>query len=156
MPLQKHHHIFDGFLFLPRRNNQRHFFGADTGHFLQSLWGAIKHRQSVHIKMRHDALCRFGANAFNQPTAQIFANAGGRGGQHRAIVLHHKLPAVLVVVLPEAGKFKRLAHVHPGQRAHNRAEGAVGVLLAALIRQQLGDGVARLLALEGNALDDAG
>ncbi len=147
--LQEDHHLADLALLVPGGLDLADPLGADAQHLVQPLRRFVDHGQGISAELAHDAFGRHRANALDQPAAQVFLDARGRGRQHRGVALDLELPAVLAVDRPLPLQAHVLAHLHAEHVADHRR------LVVLAVRDQAGDGVAVLLVVKGDALDGA-
>ena len=118
-------------------------------HLVQSIRLLVDDLQGVRAELAHDALGRHRPDPLDQPTAQVFLDARGGGGQHGCVALDLELAAMLSVHGPVPLQPHVLADADP----QHVPDGSDFVVLA--VGNQFGDGVAGLFVVEGQALDDA-
>ena len=154
--LQKDHHLLDRFLLDPGGVDHRHSFLADPAHFGQPLRMAVNNIERFGAKMGDDALGSHRAYALDQATAQILLDAGYGRGQYRTHPGYGKLFAILRMHLPVAAQFHGLPNIDANHGAHDRRLFLpMGQMRRGPLRRQLGDGIAILFVMVGDAFDYA-
>jgi hypothetical protein len=146
--LEEDHHLLDRLLLLPRRADQLRPLRAEPGHLDQPLRSRLDDLQRLQAEVLHDPLGDPRADALDQAGAQVAPDALHGGRQHRRVVLHGELAAVLRVRAPAALHPQRLPHLRAQQRADD------GEQLAAASGVDAGDRVAVFLVGVGDALED--
>ena len=82
---------------------------TDTGDLPQPLGRVVKHVRRGHAEVRDDAPRDGGADAGDEPAAEVALQAGQAGGHHRPHLDDLELPAVARAVHPVAEQLHRLA-----------------------------------------------
>jgi hypothetical protein len=101
-PLEEDHDVLDGLLLLPGLLDHGRPGGAEAGHAAQPPRVLLEHPQGVDAELVDDALGHLGADAPDQPGAQVAADALDGGGQHRPVAAHLELTPVQRMVPPAA------------------------------------------------------
>ncbi len=157
--LEKEHHFLDGPLLFPGLGDHPRALASHVGHFDQTARRLLDDVERLDAKLLDDALGRGRPHALDQPATQILLNPGHGRRQHRTHLFDRELLAVLGVNGPAPAQLHALAHVDAGHVADDgdllgAAPSAAG-MVDALFRRQLGNGVAVLFIVVGDALDHA-
>ena len=152
--LQKKHDFFDCALLGPSALDGFGAPASDTRHFDQPLRRLLDHIQRVNAKVSDDAPRRFGADAADQPAAQILFHARDRGGQHFNHLFDGELPAIVGVHRPASTQFDAGPHMH-AQHVADDGDLTFGRRRATLRKfgQELGHRIAVLFIVIGDAFD---
>src|SRR6266536_3549531 len=123
--LAKDHHLFDSLLLLPRPLDERGALGAEPGHLVQTLRRLLQDAERVHSKVVDDPLRHPGADALDQPGAEVAADALDGGREHGGVAVHLELAAVHSVVPPAPFHAQVLTWLRAGQWADHGEQVAV-------------------------------
>ena len=146
---QKHHHLFDLFLFRPTFLNNLDAFAAHAVHLIQTRNIVLDDVERVESEIIYDAFCGDGPDAFDESTAEIFANAFNRRGELNRKFFDFKLASVRGMIRPNTLQRERFAHT----RVHQISNHGDGVRFS--FGNEPRDGVAVFFIVKRDALDDA-
>ena len=88
MAAQKQHHFLDRFLCCPGPLDHAGAPFANAGHFNEASAGLFNDFQRLQAEVLHDAFGSDRADAFDEPTAQVFLQAG-EGGWFGLLCMEH-------------------------------------------------------------------
>ncbi len=147
--LQEHHHLAHLALAGPRLADRSRARRADAGDLADAARVAVEHLERGDPEPLDDAPRELGADALDQPRAEVAANAVQRRGRDLGVARHPKLGAEAHGVLEAADHAQRRTDRHARQAADD------GDHLAARARLQACDGEVAFAAGEDDALDGA-
>ena len=150
MGVQEDHDVAHGFLLLPALANLGDALLADALDFLEKRRTFVDHLQRAFAEGADDFVGEEGTDTFDESGGkELFDTLGRVGGRG----LHHlgtKLPAMLRIVAPGAGRFEIL----PGHDARHLADDRDQVLLPFDLNAQHREPVFRVV--KGDTFHDAG
>ena len=117
MPLQKHHNLFDVFLFLPAIADFLHAFLTESRHFKQPLDVVFNHIDCLQSETANNSLGVCRADTLYQTAAEIFLNTIQSCGHDLRPRLSHKLLTIFRVNTPVTVNEKNTTYGYVKQRA---------------------------------------
>jgi hypothetical protein len=148
--LEEDHDAAHRLLLLPALADALDAPGADALDLLEVRRALVDDFQGALAEHVHDLAGEVGADALDQPRAEVLDDALAGVRRHGAQAVGLELRAVVAVLHPRAGRLDVLAGGGAGEVADDRDEAAAAVGLHAQHRE------AALGVVRGHALDDAG